>query len=406
MYGVEPCFGRASETEHAPEPFSWSAPRPGGLGQPGAVGMLGDPLGFAVTPSRNLLAAARDDLGLRIDMYEAVVWQRASDTLPGADPDVGAARFNFRADWLLFRNQGEGMGKVTAQFRQNNRWPEGADISSATGSIVDLDGLRSSRDTAFKRLSYAQSFLDDNLLVTVGRLSPNDYVALNVFASDETTQFLAQIFDGNDVWPTLFQDYTTGVAWQSFLNDWIYLNGYAATAAGTVGDGIDFDLSEGFGVSGEIGAVFDAWGRPTRVSFAWCGTDTNQSLIDAGDGGGIWGNAYAVTVQHFTDGDSGVWFQWSCADEDVATGARSEGALGVTIEDCFGRKGDGFGLAGGWTVPLEAELGTQGTFETYYRLQLTGSLQVTADLQLLLPPASDAVSDPTLVAGLRAVIRF
>jgi hypothetical protein len=403
MTGIEPLLGGAGSDA----PFAWDADRPGAIAHPEAVGAFDDPLSFACTPVRNALAWGHEH-GFRADVYEALAWQAASDTLPETRSTAGGTRFNARIDALLFRNPGEGQGHVTVQFRQNNQWPQGdGDISNALASPVYLDEIVSSRDTFLARAYYSQSFLDDSLAVTVGKINPNDYVALNIFASDETTQYLAQQFDGNDVFPLPYQYYTPGVAAQAIVTNWLALSAFASSADGATDDWLSLRLDSGFALGAEANVLFELWDLPARLSFAWCGSDVaGPGAASAVGSTDVWGNAYAFTAQYFAAEKCGVFFQWAIADEDVAGASINEGGFGVTIDDAFGRRGDGAGLAVGWSQPTDPALTTQGLLEAYYRLQVTGSLQVSLDIQVLAPTTTDELSDPTVVGGIRAVIRF
>jgi carbohydrate-selective porin OprB len=44
--------------------------------------------------------------------------------------------------------------------------------------------------------------------------------------------------------------------------------------------------------------------------------------------------------------------------------------------------------------------------ESYYRLQVTGSLTLTFDVQLLVPPGSDALPGAVVAGALRAKFAF
>ena len=64
------------------------------------------------------------------------------------------------------------------------------------------------------------------------------------------------------------------------------------------------------------------------------------------------------------------------------------------------------GLGGGWSTPIAQGERTQGLIESYYRLQVTGSLTLSFDLQVLLPPASDALPGAVVAGALRAKFAF
>lgn len=350
--------------------------------------------------------------GLRTDLYAAFVWQAASDTLPGAQSTIGAGRLNLRADALLFRTEGEGMGRLTAQMHLNGVWPNLSDsLAASTGSISDLDELQSRHASSLTRLAYSQSFLDDRLMASAGKINPNDFILSNIFANDEAKQFLAQPFDGNSTWPVSFQDHTMGVGLLSLPADWCFFNGLLVDAAGTDSAWLGNEFGAGFAVSGEFGAIVEIDGLPARLSFAWCGTDANAASVAAGDSGdGLWGNAYGSIAQVLLQPKFALWAQWSACDESVATGATNEVAIGTTIDDCFGRNGDGFGAAIGWSTPKSddpgEQLGDQVLLECYYRLEIMKGVQITLDGQVLMPCANPGVDDPTVVGSLRAMWEF
>ena len=405
MPGVPPLLGAAPAGDA--EPFSLWRDRPGAIAHPDATGLCADPLAPAVNPVRNLLDLGERTLGMRTDLYEALVWQAASDTLPGERSTAGAARFNLRIDTLLFRNDGEGMGRLTAQFRDNELWPSASAATAVgTGSVSDLDEIASGDPTTLNRLTYAQTFLDDRAMVVLGKLSMNDYILNNMFASDETRQFLSRPFDGNSTWPVSFQDHALGAAIASLPTDWLFANACVADAGSTASPWIETNFDEGYAVAAETGLLASVAGLPSRLSFAWCGTNASSATVDDGNGPGAWGNAYGATAQVLVAPEVAVWAQWTRCERNVAASALDEVAVGTTIDDCFGRAGEGCGIALAWTNPTDTSLNEQVLLEAYYRVQVTGSLQVSLDGQVLMPSASPEVDDPTVVGALRAVWRF
>ena len=197
------------------------------------------------------------------------------------------------------------------------------------------------------------------------------------------------------------------MAAQAIITNWLAVSGFAASADGATDDGFGMQLDSGYAVGAEANVLFELWDLPARVSFAWCGSDVAGAGAPSGVGSNdVWGNAYAFMAQYFVTERCGLFFQWAVAEEDIAGTSTNEGGFGVTIDDAFGRLGDGAGLAIGWSEPTDPTLTTQGLLEAYYRLQVTGSLQVSLDIQVLAPTTADELSDPTVVGGIRAVIRF
>jgi hypothetical protein len=365
-------------------------------------------IGLDVMPGFQSIFDGKPLDGVRTDLYGAFVWQAASDTLPGERSTVGAGRINLRADALLFRTEGSGMGRVTAQIRVNGVWPDLSDsMQGSTGAISDLDELASSNATALSRFMYSQSLFDDRAMLSAGKISANDFVLANVFANDESRQFLAQPFDGNSVWPISFQNHALGLGLVSLPTDWCFLNGFVVDAASSETPWLGDAFGEGFAASAEFGLLAEVDGLPARLSFAWCGTDANSdTLANLAPRDGLWGNAYGALAQVLVAPKLALWAQWSACDENVSSDATAEYALGTTIDDCFGRKGDGCGAAIAWSEPADGALDDQILLECYYRLQVMKDLQITLDGQVLMPSANPGVDDPTVVGSLRAVWRF
>ena len=365
-------------------------------------------IGLDVMPGFRSIFDGGPAAGVRTDLYGAFVWQAASDTLPGERSTVGAGRINLRADALLFRTEGSGMGRVTAQIRVNGVWPDLSDsMQGSTGAISDLDELASSNATALSRFMYSQSLFDDRAMLSAGKISANDFVLANVFANDESRQFLAQPFDGNSVWPISSQNHALGLGLVSLPTDWCFLNGFVVDAASSETPWLGDAFGEGFAASAEFGLLAEVDGLPARLSFAWCGTDANSdTLANLAPRDGLWGNAYGALAQVLVAPKLALWAQWSACDENVSSDATAEYALGTTIDDCFGRKGDGFGAAIAWSEPADSALDDQILLECYYRLQVMKDLQITLDGQVLMPSANPGVDDPTVVGSLRAVWRF
>lgn len=105
-----------------------------------------------------------------------------------------------------------------------------------------------------------------------------------------------------------------------------------------------------------------------------------------------------------------LWAQWSACDASVASNATQEVSIGTTIDDCFGREGDGFGAAIGWSKQKDAgsadDLDDQVLLECFYRLEITKGVQISLDGQVLMPCANPGVDDPTVVSSVRAMWEF
>ena len=390
-----------------PADFSFWAPRPTSIpvGYVQADPLLDDPLQPLVNPIRNAEEWMWLYAGTSFDLYDSMVMQALSDSLPSTRGSEATNRFNMRMDTKLFEWEDRSHTQLSVQWRANSIMPSTAQpLANSVGSPEGLNAQRTSFDTKLNRLILAQGFLEDRLTISFGKINPNDYMGLNLFASDETSQFLNTALDGNDVLPVGFQGYTEGAALQFLPVDWLYVNGVVSSASGTAGYYFDKAFERGVFGGVEAGVILRVMDQPLRLSGSWGGTNANEATIQGGPE--VQGNSWTAIAQWLASENLGVWAQWATADAAVAYTATSEGMFGVTIDQAFGRAGDGFGIGGGWSTPTDLASRTQGLIESYYRLQVTGSLTVSFDLQLLLPPGSDALPGAVVAGAVRAKFAF
>ncbi len=380
----------------------------------GAVNpLLPDPFSYCFSPIRNLTIASQEQLGTRWDIYNVTVYQGATSSLPGYSGNDGVNRFNLRADLKLWDFGGGAMGRITAQMRQTNVFPTDTDVGTQVGTDITLDSdFTSHFGTRLVRLRYEQGFLDNHAMFAVGKINPNDYVLNNPYAGDETTQFLASIFDGSDAAQSGFQGYLLGTALLVVPFDGVYANFVASAPSTQATNGFGADLL-GTGLwwfASEVGIVTNLLGdkdAPGRYSLGFNTTNASYESTDiatADSGNGFW----LMATEYFT-ADIGAWAQFTYCDPDVAL-YKSEFTAGLSIENCFGRKRDGFGAAFGYTTSPQGDLGVQTVSEIYYRIQLTDSVQLTPDIQVITNPTSPSADTNSggaiVVFGLRVMVRF
>ena len=399
----QPLLGNATP----PMGFSWWSPRPTRVpvGSSASAPLFDDPLQPAVDPIRNAEERLWLYAGTTLDLYDSMVMQALSDNLPGTRSSEGTNRFNMRMDTKLLELEDRSHTQFTVQWRANNFFPaDSSGLATSVGSPEGLNAQRTIFDTRLNRLILAQGLFEDRFTVSVGKINPNDYMGLNLFASDETSQYLNTALDGNDVLPVGFQGYTEGAAFQALPVDWFYVNGVISSASGTRGNYFEYALQKGFFAGLETGLLLPVHDRPLRLSVSWGSSNANAGTLDGGPD--VYGNAWTGIAQWLATDDLGVWAQFAVADASVAYTSTSEGMMGITLDEAFGRAGDGFGLGGGWSTPIAQGERTQGLIESYYRLQVTGSLTLSFDLQVLLPPASDALPGAVVAGALRAKFAF
>jgi len=370
-----------------------------------------DPFSPIASPLRNLELWMRERLSVKTDLYNCTVAQQASTSIAGQSRGAVSNRFSYRIDWKAWEIAGVGLGSITAQFRANNNWSaQNVNIGNAIGSsVVYVDSVDNSMTTFLSRLYAQQGFCDDRILVGAGKILPNDTTGLNFFADDETNQFLASCFDGGDAMPIGWNSYLPGAFAQFIPVDGFYVNTLLTSPLGALNSGGGFDtVGDGFYLVGAEAGMVTTLGSDKdllgRYSVFVC--NTNAGTETSTTHNKQYGNAMTLLAQQFIDRDMGVWLSYQLSDANVSP-ASQEFTFGASLENAFARHGDGAGIGLGWTDSSTSGDRQQKTIESYYRLRLTGSLELTADLQLIDDPSNpQAKGGATWVFGLRSKIKF
>lgn len=93
------------------------------------------------------------------------------------------------------------------------------------------------------------------------------------------------------------------------------------------------------------------------------------------------GQGFAISAQQVYTKSFIPFARYSYGDGH-ATFFRQSCAIGFGIETPFGRKEDVYALGFGWKQPFNKDFDPQYVIETFYRLQLTPSMQITPDLEI------------------------
>ena len=357
-------------------------------------------------PARNLMLQLYQD-DIRVDIYDALVYQYVSRTFDGAAPNSLYNRFNVETSFRTWSLEGQGDGIFTAQIRANNNLLDTPTPSEASGSFSSLDVIANNTGFLFNRFEFQQEFMDKRVNLTIGKFNPNDMIASNLFAWDEVHQFMSGTFDGGN-YPTGYGGYLPMIGLQVIPVDGMYVSGLINTGVGEprelfsgLGDGLYF-------AAAETGVVikYGEKERQGRYSVAWMNSNVGPETTGRDDR--VNGNAIALLAQQEIGDDMALWSQYLLSSQDLGP-ASQEFTVGISIENCFSRANDGFGAAIGWSQPSERYYSgwrENLQFETYYRMQLTHTVQISPDFQIVRPTYPAADSGAVFAFGLRIVTTF
>ncbi|MAB72182.1 MAG: hypothetical protein CMJ54_06710 [Planctomycetaceae bacterium] len=398
-----------------------------------------DPLGPLVRPLRNIGDWTRDELGLEWNVFYTLLFQHASRSVDEQPRDAGTGRLDLGFNWVLFDDPSVGRGGVGFLLRSGVELgqPDSYTIGAAVGAApVNLNALQWTYPTSPDLLYWHQSWCDERVTASVGKIHPNQFIQLSRIANDESRQFLACPFDGLNTLGSSLGTYTGGAALQVVPTDGLYVNtvwadpnGGPDRGLGTIGDGgwwaaMQLGLVpvleglDGSEVEGNWNIVFA--GTNQSLSTALLGATNSGTSNGSGFGNTLldglevpsssesteeWG--WGAMIEQGIASDLDVLLQYGSSTNGMSAIDRQFNAV-LQWTRPLGRRDEAIGIGYSWSRPtdLYAEPRREVQLvEAYYRIQLTDSMQISPDLQVLLRPATGP-DRPVYVFGIRLKTTF
>lgn len=353
-------------------------------------------------PWYDLTQKAKTDVGLHLDISYTIWSQWASQALsiPGkATPNsMTNGRLDLGGFWEFKKNP-IGSSRIHFLMRQgtNYGWSTGTTLDTSIGDISGVNGGYSP-SISLNILSYEQDFFDGALSVQTGKVHPGMYFFVSPVADDETSQFTNGILDGSP--NPVINNYAPGVIVR--LNEILGNKDFYVYAAGI--DMADSETTAMGGMcDGQWGAVMEMGYRPKfnglqgNYRFDLWYTDNTKLGYRSGMGFGV--NVDQEIVKNCILFGTYVYNgRESASQEHQLTG-------GVGILEPFNRRGEMFGIGGGWARATNNGH-NEGVLETFYRFQLTDAIQFSPDIQVIFNPAENPDDPCVFVAGMRLKIQF
>ncbi|MDA1106233.1 MAG: carbohydrate porin [Planctomycetota bacterium] len=377
--------------------------------QPGSLGSEPDTAFIDPMPGEQLLAPARNLMewsagrGIQWAAYDTTIYQWASRSQPGTPGHAGINRFQLGATANLGDFFDWGKTIVVAQGRYSSAIGGMPPLASQIGSPYSVDADFSLTQLSLLRLFVTQQLGSDTLLLTVGKVNPNDYIFTNPYAGDETSQFIAAPLDGTDALPSGFNNYTLGAVLQWQPSAQTYINSALTSpgAGASTGTGVSEIGDGGYWLAVEGGYVFDLpGGGPSRwlAGASLTNTDMNFNVLD-----GNYASAWSILHAELHP-DLGTFVQWSWSDPEVDS-IQMELMGGLLWTDILGTKGGlTMGLGGGTSVMSGG--GSQEIVELFFRTQVAPSVQFSIDFQYIPQTVDAPQQDDVFLFAIRQTLTF
>ena len=337
--------------------------------------------------------------GITQDLDVGVIYQHAN---PNGAPteDESTATWQSVGDWALTEPaDGEGtfyLSWIAFGAKGLGHDTDDGNLSGLIGSISDLNSTDWPNAAIVDELALKYVSADGTRTVSAGKVDLSYHFDTNRAANDGYTQFMAFSLVNNISIP--FPGFgSTGVWGRLDDGDRYLLLGVAdsamfkAVAPWEEMDGSWYELAElGFHYEAE------SLGKGTLRVNPW------HNHLYGEDG---WGLGVNLDQELGSEKHLG-FFRAGAGDGDV-TPVRRFLSGGVGLTGLFDRPDDTLGIGASWSDPAQ-DNGTRAEtlIETYYAFQLTPTVSLTPDVQVVFHPSGDRDSDRVVVAGLRLMVQF
>ena len=365
-----------------------------------------DPLALALRPIRNLMEQLYED-NIRIAVSDVLIYQNVSRSFNNQAQNSLYNRFDVSPSIRTWELEGHGNGIFTALFRVNNNVLDTPSPGDASGSFSPLDDVFSDTSFLINRFEFQQQLFDKNLCLTIGKANPNDMIASNQFAWDEDHQFISVTFDGGN-YPAGYGGYFPMVALQAIPTEGIYMTGMVNSGISAPTE-LFSSINDGLYLcAGEVGTVLEFGPEKLQGRYSVSLMNSNVGPETTGRDNRVSGNALVLIGQQQVMKNTVLWSQYLLSAESIGP-AQQEWTMGLSIEQCFGRKNDGFGIAIGWSNPSDdyyAGWRENLQMEMYYRCQITHTWQLSPDFQIFRPSDPEASGAAAFSFALRLMTTF
>lgn len=346
----------------------------------------------------------KEEHGVAFGTSLYLLYQKASDALPGEGDDALGHIFRYQGTWDIFQRDNGNSGRIAWRLESRSHiggFQAPGSLGGATGIRTLAPGFAYNQKFEFDIpvLSWVQHFANGRAGYAVGRLAFDVY--LDAFPFQTLSKgFINRSSIYNPTMPTTGLGAIGGVV-KGFISDNFWLGAQIYDANAVNGD---FDLStveEGEWIKAvEIGYTPSfAERRTKRLQFTYWEKDAQvMAGTPKGDG-------WAVSaVSELSDNLlSFVRFGHS----DGGGGVAAEDAISAGVQ--FTQSFDEIWTIGvGWANPSSKTFGpgldNEKLIETSYKFQLSRNFSLTPDVQLVFNPAGNPDENSIWIFGLRVIL--
>ena len=368
-------------------------------------------------PLEQLVQGAKYSLsayGLRYSLEQTFNYVNMTDVMKG-DNTLGFYTFDLKAKWAIFNAPGVGSaGWLSTQVEaRTGLGPAGdtQDAKSNLGTLTDPSGIWSSvHGFRVPEFAWQESLRDGEIVVLTGMVSQRNYLDGNVDAHSGRGEFMNSALIHSQVMPLSQYNFGVNLQWQP-LDEWYAILGASAgnAPAGHV-PWTDFSWQQ-WSLVGEFGYA------PNDFLGLGPGVYRVQPFV-AEKGGPTQGGLCFNIQQHLGAHSPFAWFgRFGFGGSEVTADASAQAGTGFVMQAPLSYTGlvpklrnDLLGMGFVWSQPSETSKTiyheNEYVFETFYTLQLTPTVRLQPDLQVVWDPAFNRDPGPATVFQLQLVLAW
>ena len=363
-----------------------------------------DGLQTALGPYFDWKRRVNEERGVAFGTSLYLLYQKASDSLPGQEDDALGHIFRYQGKWTVFQRDNGNNGQLA--WRLESRSQVGG--FQAPGSLGGATGIRAlapgfAYNEKFELdvpvLSWIQHFANGRAGYAVGRLAFDVYLdAFPLQTLSKGSLNRSSIY--NPTLPTTGLGALGGVV-KGFVTDNIWLGAQFYDANATNGE---FDLAtvdDGEWIKAvEIGFTPSFSQRGTnRVQFTYWEKDARTKA------GTPKGSGWALSAASKLNDYLFPFFRYGHSDGGGGVAAKDALSAGVQVTQDFDEI---WTIAIGWANPSSKTFGPglddETLIETSFQFQMSRNFSMTPNLQLVINPAGNPSESTIWIFGLRVIL--
>jgi porin len=353
------------------------------------------------------------EYGFRYSLQQTFTFVSMTDVKKG-DNDLDYYTLDLKAKWNLYNAPDSGSaGWISSQIEAKTGFDSASGTQSAKsnlGTVTDPTGIWSSiNGFRVPELAWQQSLRNDEIVVVAGMVSQRNYIDGNAYADSGRSKFINSALIHSQVTPLAQNNFGLNLQWQP-VDEWY------AMVGGSVGESpagntpwTDFN-GQNWSMPGEIGYAprnfFDLGPGVYRIQPFLAG-------VEGSSGGGL---CFDLQQQLGSKSPLGWFGRFGFGDSRVTGGAAAQAGSGFVFQGPFKHlllqrtSNDLLGVGFVWSEPSSTSQTiyheNEYILETVYVLQLTPTIKIQPDFQMIWDPAFHEGTSQAMVFQLQLVLAW